>query len=40
MYLKHSAYASELVYDVFWTSVSILDFAAYILDVCKPLTSF
>ena len=23
-------YASELVYDVFWTSVSILDFAAYI----------
>ena len=33
-------YASELVYDVFWTSVSILDFAAYILDVRKPLTLF
>ena len=28
-------YASELVYDVFWTSVLILDFASYILDVCE-----
>ena len=35
-----SHYVSELVYDVFWTSVSILDFATYILDVRKPLTLF
>ena len=31
-------YASELVYDVSWTSMSSLDFAAYIFDVYKPLT--
>ena len=38
--LKHSLCSSELVYDVSWTSMSNLDFVAYVFDVCKPLTSF